>query len=271
MNNRKGLIVAITNQKGGVGKTTTAINLATALAACGERVLVVDFDPQGNATTGLGVDKVGHSQNVYAMLMGDCTGEQAVHHTMVSHLDIIPSTVHLSGAEIELVPAFSREYKLREALEPLKAQYDYIFIDCPPSLGLLTINALTAADKYLVPLQAEFFALEGVSQLLKSLQLVKARLNKGLTSMGVLMTMVDTRNNLSKQVEEEVRSHFGAEVFQVVIPRNVRVSEAPSHGRPVILYDTFCAGSRAYMSLAAEILRGRPKTTPSTSHEGVAA
>lgn len=275
MNNKKGLIVAITNQKGGVGKTTTAMNLATALAACGEKVLVVDFDPQGNATTGLGVDKVGHSQNIYALLMGDCTGEQAVHNTIVPGLDIVPSTVHLSGAEIELVPAFSREYKLREALEPLRASYDYIFIDCPPSLGLLTINALTAADKYLVPLQAEFFALEGVSQLLKTVQLVKARLNTEISPMGVLMTMVDARNNLSKQVEQEVRSYFGEEVFQTVIPRNVRVSEAPSHGRPVILYDTFCAGSRAYMSLAAEVLRAKKlqgaKTMISTKDEGMVA
>lgn len=275
MNNHKGLIVAITNQKGGVGKTTTAMNLATALAACGEKILVVDFDPQGNATTGLGVEKVGHSQNVYAMLMGDCTGEQAIHKTIVPGLDIVPSTVHLSGAEIELVPAFSREYKLREALEPLKAHYDYIFIDCPPSLGLLTINALTAANRYLVPLQAEFFALEGVSQLLSSVNLVKGRLNTELESMGVLMTMVDTRNNLSKQVEQEVRNYFGEDVFETVIPRNVRVSEAPSHGRPVILYDTFCTGSRAYMSLAAELMRKQKtqdaKTMVSTKDEGMVA
>ncbi len=270
MNTSKGLVIAISNQKGGVGKTTTAINLATALAACGEKVLVVDFDPQGNATTGLGVDKVNHSDNVYALLMGDCPAERAVHKTLVPGLDIIPSTVHLSGAEIELVPAFSREFKLRESLESIRSQYDYIFIDCPPSLGLLTVNALAAADKYLVPLQAEFFALEGISQLIKTVQLVKGRLNKNISCMGVLMTMVDGRNNLSRQVEDEVRSFFGAEVFNTVIPRNVRVSEAPSHGRPVILYDTFCAGSRAYMSLAAEVLRG-PAHVSSTINQGVAA
>lgn len=261
MSDKKGLVISVTNQKGGVGKTTTAVNLATALAACGEKVLVVDFDPQGNATTSFGVAKATNSNNVYGLLMGDCDGEQAVHKTLVPGLDIVPSTVHLSGAEVELVPAFSREYKLKEALAPLAPDYDYIFIDCPPSLGLLTINALTASDKYLVPLQSEFFALEGVSQLISTVQLVKNRLNKDLSLMGVLMTMVDMRNNLSKQVEEEVRSYFGGDVFKTVIPRNVRVSEAPSHGRPVILYDTFCPGSRAYMSLAAEILRGVPTQT----------
>ena len=261
MSDRKGLVVSVTNQKGGVGKTTTAVNLATALAACGEKVLVVDFDPQGNATTGLGVQKATNSDNVYGMLMGDCKNTDAIHETLVPGLDIVPSTVHLSGAEVELVPAFSREYKLKEALSDIRSKYDYIFIDSPPSLGLLTINALTASDEYLVPLQSEFFALEGVSQLISTVQLVKNRLNKDLSLMGVLMTMVDTRNNLSKQVEEEVRSYFGGDVFKTIIPRNVRVSEAPSHGRPVILYDTFCPGSRAYMSLAAEVLRGTPTQT----------
>ena len=277
MRDKKGLVVSVTNQKGGVGKTTTAVNLATALAASGESVLVVDFDPQGNATTALDARNSTNSDNVYGLLMGDCTGEQAVHETLVPGLHIVPSTVHLSGAEVELVPAFSREFKLKEALSGIRHQYDYVFVDCPPSLGLLTINALTASDKYLVPLQSEFFALEGVSQLISTVQIVKNRLNQDLSLMGVLMTMVDARNNLSKQVEEEVRNYFGDDVFKTVIPRNVRVSEAPSHGRPVILYDTFCLGSRAYMSLAAEVLRGVPTQSRGYagkvkhSNDGVAA
>ena len=277
MRDKKGLVVSVTNQKGGVGKTTTAVNLATALAASGESVLVVDFDPQGNATTALDARNSTNSDNVYGLLMGDCTGKQAVHETLVPGLHIVPSTVHLSGAEVELVPAFSREFKLKEALSEIRHQYDYVFIDCPPSLGLLTINALTASDKYLVPLQSEFFALEGVSQLINTVQIVKNRLNQDLSLMGVLMTMVDSRNNLSKQVETEVRNYFANDVFKTVIPRNVRVSEAPSHGRPVILYDTFCPGSRAYMSLAAEVLRGVPTQSRGFagkvkhSNDGVAA
>lgn len=261
-------IIAISNQKGGVGKTTTAMNLATALAACDKRVLVVDFDPQGNATTGFGISKISNGRNVYSVIMGTCDVQDAIYKTEVPNLSIMPSTVHLSGAEIELVPALRREYKLKSALDLVAYQYDYIFIDCPPSLGLLTINALTAANEVLVPLQTEFFAMEGISQLLKTVEIVKKNLNPDLKLLGVLLTMFDARNKLSSLVEQDVREYFGTLVFNTVVPRNVRVSEAPSHGKPVLLYDTRCAGSLAYMKLAGEILR---KGFTPTGHEKVAA
>lgn len=266
-------IIAVSNQKGGVGKTTTTMNLATALAACDKKVLVVDFDPQGNATTGFGFSKVNNGRNVYTVLMGECAPEDAICKTAVPGLHIMPSTVHLSGAEIELVPALRREYKLKEALGRVAYKYDYVFIDCPPSLGLLTINALTTAKSVLVPLQTEFFAMEGISQLLKTIELVRHNLNPELALMGVLLTMFDARNKLSSLVEDDVRAYFGDTVFTTMIPRNVRVSEAPSHGKPVLLYDVQCAGSLAYMRLAAEILRraGAPVPTTADMVERVAA
>ena len=251
-------IVALSNQKGGVGKTTTAMNLATSLAACGKKVLVVDFDPQGNTSTGFGVEKVSTQKSSYGLVMNQCTLAEAIHDTAVPNLDVVPSTIHLSGAEVELVPVMARERRLRDAFFGQVDAYDYVFIDCPPSLGLLTLNALTAATEILVPLQCEFFAMEGLSQLFQTIELVKKNLNPELKLSGVLLTMFDTRNRLSGQVEEDVRRHLGSKVFNVMIPRNVRVSEAPSYGRPVLLYDVACAGSKAYMKLAAEfVARGQ--------------
>lgn len=256
-NNKKGIVMAriisVSNQKGGVGKTTTSINLATALAACGSKVLVIDFDPQGNASTGLGVAKTSDC-NSYALVTERCTLEQAIHITEVPNLDVVPSTMHLSGAEVELVSAFSREFRLKNALEDVSNVYDYIFIDCPPSLGLLTINALTASDDIIVPLQCEFFAMEGLSQLFQTIELVKAKLNPSLNMMGVVLTMFDNRNKLSSLVAEDVKLHLKDKVFDTLIPRNVRVSESPSFGKPVLLYDHKCSGSQAYMKLASEFL-----------------
>jgi len=257
-------VIALSNQKGGVGKTTTAMNLSTCLAAYGKRVLVVDFDPQGNTTTGFNVDKQQTENNSYSLLMGNCTLAEAVQETSVPGLHVVPSTIHLSGAEVELVPALARERKLKEAFDGQLDGYDYVFIDCPPSLGLLTLNALTAAQEILVPVQCEFFAMEGLSQLFKTVELVKKNLNPSLDITGVLLTMYDKRNNLSSLVEREVRDHLGSKVFATTIPRNVRVSEAPSFGRPVMLYDVKCNGSQAYMKLAAEVMR---RDLPSCSDE----
>jgi chromosome partitioning protein len=254
-------VLAIANQKGGVGKTTTAINLGTALAAIGERVLIVDLDPQGNASTGLGIDQKSRQISTYDVIMGEKPLREAVLATAVPHLHIAPSTMDLSGFELEVGHARDRAFRLRDALGQLNeaamgpAAYSYVLIDCPPSLNLLTINAMAAAHAILVPLQCEFFALEGLSQLLKTVEQVKQTLNPELTIHGVVLTMFDARNNLSGQVVADVREFMGSKVYETVIPRNVRVSEAPSYGKPVLVYDLKCVGSEAYLRLATEIIQ----------------
>lgn len=251
--------IAVANQKGGVGKTTTAINLATALAAAGWRVLLIDLDPQGNASTGLGVTTGERERSSYELLRGDCTADEAAIATRVPRLDLIAATVDLSGAEIELVEFADRTHRLERALTAARHPWDVCLIDCPPSLGLLTINSLVAAQSVLVPLQAEFFALEGLSQLLQTVERIRARFNPQLTILGVALTMFDRRNNLSSQVAEDVRACLGKVVFETVIPRNVRLSEAPSHGLPALIYDHRCPGSEAYIGLARELMARLPK------------
>jgi chromosome partitioning protein len=251
--------ITVANQKGGVGKTTTAINLATAMAAIGWRVLLIDLDPQGNASTGLGVGQSQRENSSYDVLMGAATLTEAVVATKIPRLDLVPATVDLSGAEIELVEVDQRAQRLKTALDTgPEGRWDVVLIDCPPSLGLLTINALVAAQSLLVPLQCEFFALEGLSQLLQTFERIRAKFNPSLTILGVVLTMYDRRNRLTEQVSEDVRACLGTAVFETVIPRNVRLSEAPSHGLPALIYDHRCAGSEAYMALAREVIGRLP-------------
>jgi len=248
-------VIAVANQKGGVGKTTTAVNLATAMAAIEKSVLVIDFDPQGNASTGLGVARALRKTTSYHVLMDGTPLDQAVLPTTIPGLSIIPSSVHLAGAELELVEHSQREFRLRNAIQGCSTGFDYVLIDCPPSLNLLTLNAFCAADAVLVPLQVEFYALEGLSHLVSTIERVRRAFNPSLEILGVVLTMFDKRNNLSEMVAADVRAHFGDKVYNTIIPRNVRVSEAPSHGKPVLLYDWRCPGSQAYIHLASEILK----------------
>ena len=254
-------VIAVANQKGGVGKTTTAINLGTALAATGQRTLLIDLDPQGNASTGLGISRAERTKSSYDILVGDVPVADAVLQTCVPKLSIVPATVDLSGAEIELVEFEERTHRLQHALDQVEDHWDIVLIDCPPSLGLLTLNAMVASNSLLVPLQCEFFALEGLSQLLSTVELIRERFNPGLAILGVALTMHDRRNRLTEQVSADVRAVLGPVVFETVIPRNVRLSEAPSHGVPALIYDYRCAGAEAYISLARELFGrlARPK------------
>lgn len=263
-------VIAIANQKGGVGKTTTAINLGASLAVAEKRTLVVDIDPQGNATSGLGLEQRDTLPTIYDVLVGEKSAEEAVFREIhFPCLDLIPSTRDLVGAEIELVQAKQRERILRRALEPLRERYDYILVDCPPSLGLLTLNTLTAADSVLIPIQCEFYALEGLSQLLNTIRLVQKGLNPSLDIEGVLLTMYDRRLNLSRQVAAEAREYFGGKVYRTAIPRNVRLAEAPSFGQPIVLYDVLSQGAQAYLALAKEVLARRKPEGGETRGVGV--
>ncbi|GEM02147.1 chromosome partitioning protein [Halolactibacillus halophilus] len=249
-----GKVIAVANQKGGVGKTTSSVNLSACLAYFGHKTLLVDIDPQGNATSGLGVNKADVDQCIYDVLVEDLDAKDVVIPTNVENLDVVPATIQLAGAEIELVPTISREARLKKALASSVPHYDYIIIDCPPSLGLLTLNALTASDSVIIPVQCEYYALEGLSQLLNTVRLVQKHLNKSLEIEGVLLTMLDARTNLGLQVIEEVKKYFQDRVYQTIIPRNVRLGEAPSHGQPIITYDPKSRGAEVYLELAKEVM-----------------
>jgi len=250
-----GRIIAIANQKGGVGKTTSSVNLSACLAYLGQKVLLIDIDPQGNATSGVGVNKGDVDQCIYEVLIDDVDVKDTIKETKVENLHVVPATISLAGAEIELVSTISREVRLKHALQEVKELYDYIIIDCPPSLGLLTINSLTASDAIIIPVQCEYYALEGLSQLLSTIRLVQKHLNHDLAIDGVLLTMLDARTNLGIQVIEEVKKYFQDKVYRTIIPRNVRLSEAPSHGEPIIIYDPKSRGAEVYLELAREVIK----------------
>ena len=250
-----GKIIAVTNQKGGVGKTTSCVNLAAYLVAAGKRVLLIDIDPQGNACSSVGVEVNKEQKSIYEVLLGEAAIRETIYPSIMKGLDVIPSTVDLSEAEVDLVYMENREKVLKEALDVVKNDYDYIFIDCPPSLGLLTVNVLTATDSIIIPIQCEYFALVGLSQLMNTVRLVKMQLNPGIEIEGVLLTMKDNRSNLVAQVSDEIRKYFGAKVYETYIPRNIRLAESPSHGKPIVLYDNKSKGAVAYKNLAEEFLR----------------
>jgi chromosome partitioning protein len=247
-------VIAVANQKGGVGKTTTSVNLGACLASLGKRVLLIDIDPQGNTTSGIGINKADVRYDIYDVLINEESVKNAILPTEVDNLSILPATIQLAGAEIELVPTMSREVRLRQALQPLKSHFDYMLIDCPPSLGLLTVNSLTAADSVLIPIQCEYYALEGLSQLLNTIRMVQKHLNTTLEIEGVVLTMLDARTNLGLQVIEEVKKYFREKVYSTIIPRNVRLGEAPSHGQSIIQYDPRSRGAEVYLELAKEVM-----------------